>query len=251
MIISTFNMRLDVLSDGPNRLTHRKKIILKAIQESAADIIGFQELETDTLSWLKANLPSYTFLGCGREANLLGESTAIAICKNRFQIIATDTFWLSDTPRIPGSKFPNQNFYPRNCTTALLYDIDSASVIRVYNTHLDHESVEARLNGVKLIAKTAKAENLLADVPFIITGDFNAEPGAKEIKGLMDTLNLQDLTASIPGTFHDFGRLNPAPKIDYIFASRIFKLEQAYLWPENDLELYISDHHPISVKVSL
>ena len=54
---------------------------------------------------LVKNLPQYAYVGVGRDdGKTKGEYSAILYKKDRFNIVEQHTFWLSETPEIPGSK---------------------------------------------------------------------------------------------------------------------------------------------------
>ena len=97
----------------------------------------------------------YSYVGCGRESDSVsGEWSAILFDTTRLYCHEQDTFWLSDTPTRAGSKsFGNR--LPRICTCArfeVLEDgVGNGVEFWVYNTHLDHESANARVCGAELI----------------------------------------------------------------------------------------------------
>lgn len=248
MNIVTFNIRKEFSKDGKYRFSNRKDSIARAIRKHEPDIIGFQEVLPEVQKWLKEELLDYYVLGCGRDKHLADESAALAIKKNRFDVIEMKTFWLSPKPYKPGTRFFLQSPCPRTCTEVLLYDIETGDVLRVYNTHLDHVGAKARLNGMKQIIKEIENERLFSDAPIFVMGDFNAWPNAPEVEILKKKCNLQDLTISIPFTFHDFGKSKTPTKIDYIFASPEVSLIESGCWEEEE---YLSDHYPVYAKVNI
>ena len=71
--------------------------------------------------WVIDHFPAYTVCGIGREADLQGESNIIAYRTDKFDLVSLDTFWLSDTPHRPGSRFAtDQSGCPRICTVVTL-----------------------------------------------------------------------------------------------------------------------------------
>ncbi len=250
MKVVTYNSRYDCIADGINRFENRKPFIKEKIEQEQPDIIGFQEVLPEMLAWYKTALEGYTVLGCARDADLTGETAAVAFKTNRFNLVEMETFWLSPTPFVPGSRYKEQSICPRTCTVLLLHDLQTGLVFRVYNTHLDHEGEEARVLGMTQILNSMKTEKLFADAPVLLMGDFNAEPYEREIT-LCEEFGLVELTKNVDVTFHDYGRRNPYIKIDYIFASPSLRCAEFKIWDEQKGEMYLSDHYPVCVNVEV
>ena len=151
MKIVTFNIRCDFGQDDENRFDCRKPFILDAFRREPADILCFQELLPHTAKWVDEVLPDHIVLGCGREKDLSGERVAVAFRKSRFELVKLDTFWLSPTPLVPGSRYEEQSRCPRTCVDLILHDLEEKRLLRILNTHLDHEGVEARLAGLRQV----------------------------------------------------------------------------------------------------
>ena len=253
MKIVTFNIRYDNPDDGHNAFARRKQLITEAITAYQPDIIGFQEVLPHFAQWLKETFTDYYCVGHGREADLEGEHVMLAYRKLRYNLHSVSTFWLSPTPRIAGSRYAEQSICPRTCISAVFED-GTHNRFRVYNTHLDHEGAPAREQAVEQILETIKADCKTDDLPFILMGDFNAEPSAAELrineKAAQKGLNLIDISADSGGTFHNFGRLPPV-KIDYIFAGGGFKASVCKLWKDSCNGVFLSDHYPVEAEISI
>lgn len=247
MQVVTFNIRCDYGQDGANNFTFRKKLILDKIQAEQPDILCFQEVLPHVSNWLKENLTEYYVIGCGRDSKLENEQTCIAYRKDFFNMVKMEVFWLSGTPKVPGSRYENQSECPRNCTVIYLQDIKNSKVFRVYNTHLDHIGSAARKAGLSLIMSKIQGADFLGDVPFILTGDFNALPDSEELAVLKNYPDVIDCTEQLNGTFHDFGRLDKTEKIDYIFTDKQFKCSGALCWTDCTDGVFLSDHYPVCV----
>ncbi len=248
MKVVTFNARYDNIGDGINRFEYRKPFILEKIQQEQPDVIGFQEVLPEMLAWFKEAMGDYTVLGCARDANLTGETAAVAFKKNRFNLMEMQTFWLSPTPLVPGSRYKEQSICSRTCTVLLLHDLQTGLVFRVYNTHLDHVGEEARVLGMTQILNKMKSQEFFPDAPVLLMGDFNAPPYEREIK-MCEEEGLVELTKDVEVTFHDFGRGLPLSKIDYIYGSPSFVYKGYKVWDDKKGEMYLSDHYPTCVEV--
>lgn len=255
MKLVTFNIRCDYNQDGINSFEFRKPHILTKIREESPDIICFQEVLPHVADWLKENLTEYYIIGCGRDEQLKNEQVSIAYKRTRYNLIQMEIFWLSETPYLPGSRYPNQSDCPRVCTMALFQELESNAVVRIYNTHLDHIGSEARILGLgqilRHIMEQSSKESNLVPAPIILTGDFNAFPDSVEMQQLNLYPDLCDLTNSIHGTFHDYGRLPTPEKIDYIIAQKGISCNQVTIWDDNHQGVYLSDHYPVCAELLL
>ena len=242
--IFTVNARLDV-DKGANDFELRKHRIAELINTEKPDIIGFQEATNRIRGELAKMLEGYYVLGCGRDKTYGGESTAIAYRIDKLDLIKLDTFWLSATPSIPGSRYgEDQSKCPRISTAALFVLKDSDKPFWFINTHLDHIGSVARLLGSTQLMQyiSEKSE------PCILVGDFNAEPDSKEIRALVanEHLGLVDCTANITETFHNYKKIDRMTKIDYIFTNMPCDASKSFAFPDDAPNgTFYSDHFPV------
>ena len=252
--LMSYNIRLDVASDGQNAWPVRKDFFASQIQFYEPDIMGVQEAMPNQVLDLEQMLPHYNQVGIGREGKGKGESSNIFYKKEKLKIITTNTFWLSETPDAISKGWDAACH--RVCTFALFQDITSKRKFWIFNTHLDHIGEQARANGIKLIL--SKIEQYNTDqYPVVFMGDFNLEPNDKSIVALKMQMNdASDISLQKPfgpnGTFNNFEFDKPVSKrIDYIFISKEAKLEvkkYAVLSDSKDLR-YPSDHFPVYVEI--
>lgn len=251
--VMTYNLRVDNVGDGINSFTNRRDRVISMLQEQSSDIIGFQECTHLMRAYLEQHMPAYSFVGCGRERDYTGESMAIAYRKDAFVPVRVDNFWLTATPRVPGSNLGgDQSGCPRMATVAVLHPLGTQGEICVCNTHLDHQGPVARQIEAALVCAALDAYTQ----PVILMGDMNAKPHKPEIgiiKAAMEARGARDLTEGLGGTFHDFGRkpLEKYSKIDYIFAQG--NCTDCYIIPDNrdGQGLYYSDHFAIMAEIEI
>lgn len=248
MKIVTFNLRCALTGDGINSFYHRAGGILREIDSNAPDIIAFQEVMPEMLEFLKRHLPDYTFVGHGRCEQYDGEGLYTAF-RRELTLIGYDTFWLSETPELPASRFKEQSGCPRICVcTSFRQD---GKTIHVYNNHLDHISDSARILGIGLILERVRQKlKDGADDTVYILGDFNALPDSETIARCEreTAVKLVDLTKALPVSFHKYG--SRAIKIDYIFtnAANVGNIISCRIWDSESDGIYLSDHYPIEVE---
>ena len=249
--VCTFNLRMEVKGDGINMFTNRTPYIREAIRRESPDIIGFQEVRPHMLVWLRDTFPEYTVVGAGRGSEYKDESNPVLFKKDKFDFISYDMFWLSKTPFVPGTLYDDNCGCPRICVVITLKLAEGEKLFRVYNTHLDHVSDEARKNGIKMILERMDKDDERIKVPQLLMGDMNAYPDSLPIQYVMtcDNRKFQDLTSEIKTTYHAYG--THSAKIDYIFASGNVTGSDAKVWDDCHDGVYLSDHYPVSVDVEL
>ena len=252
--LMSYNIRLDVASDGQNAWPIRKDFFASQIQFYEPDIMGVQEAMPNQVIDLEQLLPQYNQVGIGREGQGKGESSSIFYRKEKLKVVSSNTFWLSDTPDLISKGWDAACH--RICTFALFQEINSDRLFWVFNTHLDHVGVQSRAKAIELLlAKIDQFNNF--NYPVILMGDFNLEPDDKSIIELKTKMNdARDVSISSPfgpiGTFNNFEFDQPVTKrIDYIFISKNTKLEvkkYAVLTDSKNLR-YPSDHFPVYVEI--
>ena len=252
--IMTYNIRLDVTSDGENDWTHRKEFLNGQIQFYAPDIFGVQEaLPNQVLDIAKAQ-SQYNYVGTGRDGIGKGESSNIFYKTEKFKVMESNTFWLSATPDTISLGWDAA--CNRVCTYALLKNKKSNKMIWVFNTHLDHMGDVARTKGLELILSRIEKLNT-KKYPVVLMGDFNSEPETDRIVALKNKMNdAKTISKEKPfgpyGTFNGF-KYNEATThlIDYIFLSKSSAItvnKYAVLTDAKNLK-YPSDHFPVFIEI--
>jgi endonuclease/exonuclease/phosphatase family metal-dependent hydrolase len=253
--IMTYNIRLDVSSDGENDWTHRKDFFTSQIQFYEPDVFGVQEATPNQVVDISNVLLKYNNVGMGREGVGKGESSNIYFKKDKFTILDSSTFWLSDTPNEISMGWDAA--CNRVCTYALFKDNKTKQFFWVFNTHLDHIGEMARTKGIELILSKIASLNA-KKYPVIFMGDFNTEPNEDRIIKLQKVMDdTKDLSQNKPfgpeGTFNGFKHNEPVTKrIDYIFISKnnnLNVMKYAVLSDSKDLK-YPSDHLPVLVELN-
>lgn len=256
--VMSFNIRYDNPEDSLDNWEYRKDRAARAIRFYDVDILGTQEVLHNQLVDLQERLPGYGVVGVGREdGKEKGEYSALWYKKDRFTLLDSGYFWLSETPEVPGSKGWD-GACERIASWAKLKDKASGKEYFALNTHLDHVGVVARREGVTLILD--KVNELSNGLPVIVTGDFNSEPESDVIKHVTDAANPEHLTDSrsvsplVYGpawSFHDFGKIpyDRRPLIDYVFVRNGLEVLRYGVLAETENEAFLSDHAPVLVSL--
>ena len=145
----TYNIRLDIKSDGINQWDNRKEAILSIIHNYKPTIIGIQEALPQQVSYLQENLEQYGSIGEGRDGGVKGEACTIFYRADELQLLSKETFWLSETPKKPSIGWDAA--YPRICTVGVFHHKKSKVKYIVYNTHLDHIGITAQEQSIQQI----------------------------------------------------------------------------------------------------
>ncbi|MBD5781119.1 DUF4038 domain-containing protein [Pelagicoccus sp. NFK12] len=253
--LASYNIRLDLQSDGPNRWDGRKIQLASQVKSFSPDILGIQEGLSHQIEYLERTLEGYSYIGVGRDDGVReGEFSAIFYRPANTEVIASNTFWLSDSPESPSYGWGAH--YRRICTYGHFRDRASGSTYWVFNTHFDHEVPAARLNGAKLLLDRIK-ELVAPTEDYFLMGDLNATPESPPIRLISQSLNDSRLHASDnsfgnEGTFNGFDPSAPADRrIDYIFASPRTKLLSNAVHSDLIGQRYPSDHFPVVVTAKL
>lgn len=258
MNVMSFNIRYDNPEDSLNNWRYRKDRAANAIRFYDADIVGMQEVLHNQLQDLQQRLPDYGVIGVGRtDGKEKGEYSALWYKKERFEVLDSGTFWLSETPEVAGSKGWD-GACERVASWAKLKDKVSDKECLAMNTHLDHVGVVARREGIGLILN--KVKELGNGMPVVLTGDFNSTPESDVIKHITnpeDPGHLTDARTVSPvvygpaWSFHDFGSIPYERRslIDYVFVGNGWKVLKYGVLAEMENGAFLSDHAPVLVTV--
>jgi endonuclease/exonuclease/phosphatase family metal-dependent hydrolase len=254
--VMTYNIRLNTTSDGVNSWPNRKEKVAMLIKKINPDAFGVQEALHDQMQDLLKALPDYTFVGVGRDdGKEKGEYTAIFYKKTRLKVLKSDSFWLSETPTVPGSKSWDAAI-TRMVTHAHFQDINSNQDFLMVTTHFDHIGKQARLMSATYIAGWITGNNASKNRPVILCGDFNFQPTEAPYARLVKSTNplLLDArpAADKNGTFCGFEKDKmECVIIDYIFHTSDITIEKFEVIQENDGQYYPSDHLPVVATIKL
>lgn len=254
LTLATFNLRFDTSADGDNAWPNRREFVKKLIAYHEFDIMGTQELLKNQIDDL-LDMDGWAYIGAGRNDGLHGgEHSAIFYKKDRFKVLQSGDFWLSQTPEKPSLGW-DATCCNRICTWGKFKDRLSRNVFFVFNAHFDHQGQEARRQSGLLVVQ--KMKELASGFPVVFCGDLNSTPDTEQVRCIGSYLRDSYLATQTPpygpvGTFSAF-KLN-APfdeRIDYIFVSNQFAVLKYAALTDFLNARFASDHLPVVVKVGL
>ena len=252
--VATYNLRMDTPNDRDNAWPNRKENVKSLILYHDFDIFGTQEGFVHQLKDL-CEMPGYTYVGAGRDDGLSGgEHSAIFYKTNRFKLLESGNFWLSETPDLPGKGW-DATCCNRICSWAKFKDANTKKTFFVFNVHFDHQGVVARRESGNLMVQ--KIKEIAGDNPVIFTGDLNSTPETEQVQTIQTIMyDSYRVTAMPPygpvGTFNGF-QFNALLKdrIDYIFVSKHFSVSKYAVLTDALEQHYPSDHMPVVADVEI
>jgi len=252
--VGTYNLRMDTKADSLNAWPFRKENVKALIRYHDLDLFGTQEGYLHQLQGI-CELDKYAYIGIGRDDGInAGEHSAVFYKKDRFEVLESGNFWLSETPDVPGKGW-DATCCNRICSWAKFREKNTDKTFWFFNVHFDHQGIIARIESGKLMVKMIKL--IAKDNPVICTGDFNSTPDTEQIKTLSSLLNdSRKVTQSPPygpeGTFNSrFANPVGAGRIDYIFVSNGIQVLKYASVTDNDGKYYPSDHLPVIADIVL
>lgn len=274
--VGTYNIRLATGDVGtPNAWEARKSAVVAQIRKMDLDAFGLQEVRPEQAAYFREQLPEWEFVGEHRGADRKSdEASPVFFRKSRFSALKSGTFWLSETPDVPGRRGWGAAC-PRVCSWAWLEDVKTGRTFCFANTHTDHVSALARKNGMLLIVE--RMREFGGNAPIVFTGDHNCtenEDPAQTMAKILDNA-LYVSSTPVKGPWRTFtgwrhvaeertalealklpvaernAKKEFGPRIDYIYVSKGVKVSDYTTW--NDVRpgttLYPSDHFPVTAVV--
>ncbi len=282
--VMTFNIRYDNPADGVNAWPARRAAVVTMLKAEKPDVLGIQEGLAHQVAFLDSALRAdYAYVGVGRDdGKEAGEFAALFYNKNRFELLESGNFWLSETPETPSIGWDAACI--RIVTWAKLRDRQSGREFVALNTHFDHVGTEARAQSAILLVsralqlsgapaldlpsvagrqftqRAAGSSNTIMEalpakqqgLPVVITGDFNSTLSNPVLRTLLyvfrEARTAPWPTSSLPGyTFNGFRTGAAVPKdgvIDLVFYRYFMPLNYNVITDGYGVP-FLSDHYPV------
>lgn len=243
--VGSYNIRMHSKVDYKNGdgWTSRRDIMCDLVAFTAFDIFGAQEVCHDQLEDMLQRLPEYNYIGVARDdGKTKGEYSPIFYRSDRFDLLDSGTFWLSETP--------NEVSYGwdaacrRVCSWGHFKDKLTKKKFWFFNTHMDHKGKTARTEGAKLVIEKIK-QMCGKDAKVILTGDFNVAQNSPAYNTfaqsgiIKDAYDLAPIKYAPAGTFNSFKVGNHSQKrIDHIFVAgcnvKRYGILTYHYWSDNE-----------------
>lgn len=262
--VMTYNIRYNNPEDGINAWPNRKERVAEMIgPRHQADLAGLQEVLREQIDDLDALLPDYGWIGAGRDdGEDAGEFSPIFYRTERFDLLESETFWLSETPDVPGSRSWDAAI-TRVVTRGIFRDRRTGREFHHFNTHFDHRGEQARIESAKILLQ--RVMEVPGESPVIVTGDLNFRETTEGYQILVgdhptfevssDLLDTRYATLTEPQgpdtTSNSWEELRPDTRIDYIFVRQGIEVLSHRTLDDRYEGRFPSDHLPVLVEVRL
>ncbi len=258
--INSFNIRYENYYEISlnNSWTERKATVMNTIFKYLPDVIGFQELRLNQKLFVEKNLPLYQYIGRPRSPDFTDESNGILFNKQKFLLMDSGTFWLTETPN-KVSKYESVYHY-RICTWIKVYSYKFKDVIYFFNTHLEDGHLFItflqEVNLLKRIKEITKNEGNV-----FVFGDFNGNDNSVWIQDVFKEgyKSFSDYFQDFRNTYHNFSGIynNPKWKVDHLFYQNLGNSNKHFVplfydvLTKKENGKFPSDHFPLYAQFNL
>lgn len=257
--VMSYNIRIDTPSDGDHVWSRRRDHLYELLKFHKPDVIGIQEALDVQIADLEREFSAYLRLGVGRDSDCTGEYAAIFFNRERLVEIESVTYWLSESPDVPGSVGWDAA-HPRTSTVAKLADTKNGRRLYIVSTHFDHAGKIARENSAELVATRTVAQASREALPLVLLADLNCSEGDPTYErfkrsGLQDARGVSLSTPyGPPDTYIGPGfnvRFESTGRYDYIFVSKELQVWRFATLTDNYRGVCPSDHYPVVCDIEL
>ena len=250
--VASSNIRFDNPKDGNHDWNHRRAVLSSALIEFSPDLLGTQEGRKPQIKDLETLLPNLKLIDDHRDWMEERMYPTLFYKPEIINVFESGDFWLSETPKVPGSKSFDSAF-PRLCTWAKMSIPSKELSFYALNCHLDHIRSSTRKEQIRVLIKEFLKINT-QDLPFLLMGDFNEGPNEsvrQELNQGFDQLfdswlSLNQVECS---SHHNFDGKEEGRRIDWILNTAPFLTHSAFFFKNHIDGIYPSDHYPYFVEL--
>lgn len=227
---ATYNVRQFNEKDitNGNGWQQRVPVITSLVRFHDFDIFGAQEMFHHQVQDMLAGLPGYDCTGAGRDDGATkGEYSAVFYKTDRFKLLESGHFWLSEDPSRPVKGWDAK--YVRICSWGRFLDRKSREKFWFFTLHTDHKGDRAQQESCRLIV--SKIKEMCCGERAILTGDFNVGETSesyavlRDSEILTDTFDLAEIRYAWTGTENGFDPDRRTFRhIDYLFVTPGFRV---------------------------
>ena len=249
--VMTYNIRCHAPDDlGKKSWFYRADLVVDTIEKAQPGIIGFQEVNSWQYDYLCESMPVYDSIITYRDnIPVYSEGCPVFYRTDLYTLVNKGSFWLSETPDVMSKDWGAACY--RICSYAILKDKATEKEFVVFNTHLDHVSDEARINGIQVVLDKIKD---FGSIPAILMGDLNAEEDSETYKSVTEFFydsKYQTENTMTSCTYQDWGEQLDRNCIDYIMISKgDFEVESYKVITDTYDGIYTSDHFPLTATLA-
>ena len=249
--VMSYNIRCHAPDDlGHKNWFYRANLVVETIEKAQPSIIGFQEVNSWQYDYLCETMPMYDSIITYRDnIPVYSEGCPVFYRTDLYSLVDKGSFWLSETPDVMSKDWGAACY--RICSYVILMENATEKEFVVFNTHLDHVSDEARINGINVVLDKIKD---FGSIPAILMGDLNAEEDSEtyiSATSNFDDVKYQTENTMTSCTYQNWGAALDRNCIDYIMISKDhFNVHSYRVITDTYNGDYTSDHFPIISTVS-
>lgn len=250
--VMSYNIRCHAVNDfGHKNWFYRANLVVDTIEKAQPGIIGFQEVNSWQYDYLCESMPVYDSIITYRDdVPVYSEGCPVFYRTDLYTLVDKGSFWLSETPGVMSKDWGAACY--RICSYAILKDNATEKEFVVFNTHLDHVSDEARINGIQVVLDKIKE---FGSIPAVLMGDLNAEENSETYMSATEDfydVKYQTENTMTSCTYHDWGTALDKNCIDYIMISKgDFDVTSYKVITDTYDGVYTSDHFPLAATLTL
>ena len=249
--VMSCNLRcITPLDPGKKSWFYRADLIVNNIEKENPGIIGFQEATKLQYKYMCDTLAGYDSVIEFRDNSIISEGCPIFYRTDLYELVDKGSFWLSETPDVMSKDWDAACY--RICSYVILKEKASGKDFVVFNTHLDHVSDEARINGIGVVLD--KIEQF-GSLPSMIMGDFNAAEGSQTYESATEHFldaKYQTENTMESCTYEGYGDSLGGKAIDHLMISKTGLEVKSYKVVTDIYDgVYPSDHFQLSVVLTL
>jgi endonuclease/exonuclease/phosphatase family metal-dependent hydrolase len=237
------------IDTAPYSWERRRDSVAETVKRQGPDVVAFQEVWMSQYDDLDERLPGYSWVA--RDDGV--RHTPIAYRTDRFDVVESGTFWLSEDDAEPGEAGWD-GAHQRLVTHATLRERDKE--VAVFSVHLDHVGERAREEGARMVREKV-TELVDTNTPVAVAGDFNCGPGSDAYGRMVEESNSRGLVDArqtagvVEGPEITFTGLHEdddeeEQNLDHIFVAEFDVARQATIVPKDEsADFRPSDHRPV------
>lgn len=261
MRVMSFNIRQD--NDPEYSWGVRKGRVISVIRFHRPDLLGLQEPSAEQLEDLRVALSEFSFFrGASLEEGETGAHNPIFFRKERFGLLDSGFFYLSQTPHVLSKGWDAR--FLRGATWVKLLDRGQGKSFYFFNTHFDYHGRKARDQSAYLLRE--KVAEIARSLPFVVAGDFNLFPDlggeetyqiltkeAPKSRPFVDAQKVAKFPHHGPtGTWSGFKEPGqPGVKPDFIFIDARIQVHLHGVLTDTFDGHFPSDHLPVVAEIAL
>ena len=249
--VMSYNIRCHAVDDfGHKNWFYRADLVVDTIEKAQPGIIGFQEVNSWQYDYLCESMPTYDSIITYRDnIPVYSEGCPVFYRTDLYTLVNKGSFWLSETPDVMSKDWGAACY--RICSYVILKDNMTEKEFVVFNTHLDHVSDEARINGINVVLDKIKD---FGSIPAILMGDLNAEEDSETYKSATEFFydsKYQTENTMTSCTYQAWGEKLDRNCIDYVMISKDhFNVHSYSVITDTYNGVYTSDHFPLTATLS-